>query len=110
MGNRDLIALRRTAFRFLATPTQLLQDLPDVTGMIRDLKMLLDQFCDPLQRPQVGLIASGEGAFDEQVLQFLFLFRRELRGSSRNWLGSKSSDALAFVGCNPTLHRTARST
>ena len=46
MSDGGFISLHRTAFRLLTTPAETAQDLPDMSEVIGDVKMLLDQFGD----------------------------------------------------------------
>ena len=67
------VPLKRPVFRLLAAPTQSIHYLPDMAGMIRYGKVLLDQPGDPLQGPQLGGMASGQRAFHQEANQPLLL-------------------------------------
>src|SRR5262245_31991837 len=56
-----LVPFQRAAYRLLYAPPQLPQDTPNVSGMIIDLEVLLDQVGHSLARPQRCLIAQTLG-------------------------------------------------
>lgn len=51
MGNGFFVPLQWTAFRLLATPAKLIQNLPQVARMVVNPKAGFDEFGNPLQRP-----------------------------------------------------------
>src|SRR5215471_17676645 len=63
----DFVAFQRPAGGSLHTPVQLAKDLPDMPGMIEDLKLLRDQIRHSVTSPQGCLIAQSLGTFFEQL-------------------------------------------
>jgi len=49
--DRGLGPSQRSAFGLLTTPSQLGQELPDMTGMVPHLELLVDQLRDTFQGP-----------------------------------------------------------
>jgi hypothetical protein len=50
-GDRGLVPLQGAAFGLLTTPSQLSQELPDMTGMVAHPELLVDQLRDTFQGP-----------------------------------------------------------
>lgn len=57
--DQRLIALQGAADGLLYAPVQLPQDAPNVSGMVVDLKIPLDQVGDPLAGPQRSFITQA---------------------------------------------------
>ena len=73
MRNRFIIALQRTSLRFLATPPQTLQKIPDTARAIPHTKQIPDQVHDTIQGPvifgvAVGIRSAPEGTFQAPEL------------------------------------------
>jgi len=62
-----LVALAGTALRLLATPPQFSEEVPDLGKTVGDPEVALDDLATSAQRPEVGGIASGEGATEEPL-------------------------------------------
>ena len=102
------VALAGAAFGLLTTPPHLLQEPPDMAGMIRYGELRLDQIGHAPQRPQLGLVSSRRRAALKQLPQSLPLRFRELRGSARRGHRRKSLRAFQMVGLIPSVNRTHR--
>ena len=59
MGDRFVIALQRAPLRFLATPLQTLQQIPDAARTIAHPEQVPDQMRDAIQVPVIFGIAVG---------------------------------------------------
>jgi hypothetical protein len=66
-----LVAFHRPPLRFLMTPLQAMHQTPDVIGMVVDAELLVDKQGNACRGPQVGGIATSQGALEEQLDQAL---------------------------------------
>lgn len=66
-GNGVFVPLPRTAVRFLRTPAQAPQEIPDMARVVLDRKVRLDYLGDPLQRPQIGGKTGGQRALPQDA-------------------------------------------
>jgi len=62
MGDGRLIAFQRPVFGLLITPAQLRQDAADLSRVVADLKLALDDGGDPPRGPEIVGIAVTLGA------------------------------------------------
>jgi hypothetical protein len=108
MGNRFIIALQSTPLRFLATPLQTLQQIPDAARAIAYVKQNPDQMRDAIQRPIIFRIAGGIRPAREGTRQAPQLGGGQAAGVSRS-----TATALAFGLFGlllPTAHTPFRRT
>lgn len=91
MGDRFIIALQSTPLRFLATPRQVLQEIPDAARAIAHAKQIPDQMRDAIQGPVIFRLAVGIRPAREGMGQAL-----ELRGGQAAGASGSTAMALAF--------------
>ncbi len=91
MSNRFVVALQRAPLRFLDTPPQTLQEIPDAARAIAHMKQIPDQMRDAIQGPVIFSIAVGIRPTPESTLQAL-----ELGGRQATGMPWSRSPALAF--------------
>ena len=101
------IALGRTAFRFLATPTECAQDFPNVPRMIRDMEMLFDESRDAPQCPKIGFVTRLQRAVEQQAFQLPFLLGGQVWWSTWDRFGFQSGQPFAFESVSPAIDRTS---
>src|SRR3990172_5816090 len=73
------VALAGPPLGLLATPTDLLQEPPDMARVIRHAEFPLDHLRHALQRPQFALVSGGLWTALQQLHQVLALDFREFR-------------------------------
>lgn len=86
-GDGLLITLPRPLFRLLTTPTQGVQETPQMVGVVVDPEPLFDQVRHAARRPKVRGIAGLAGSTQENSCQAPFLPEIQLRRSARHWFG-----------------------
>ena len=84
VGDPSLVPFQRTAHRLLQAPPQLPQDAPNVSGMIIDLEVLLDQVGHPWTCPQRRFVTQAFGTCQEQLDQPRFVGLIEAGQPSRS--------------------------
>ncbi len=96
---RDLfiVALEGAPLRFLATPSQSLQQIPDAAGAIAHAKQLPDQMRDAIQGPVIFGIAVGRRPTPEGSFQSLELNVRQAARMSRSTLSALTFGPFRFV-------------
>lgn len=108
--NSFLIAFSGSLLGFLATPVQPAQDSPNMTGVVGDAIRLLDHLRDASQRPQFGIVSSGQRTALKQSDDLRLLRGRQFRRPSRGRARAQSPQTFRLVGPRPTVNRTHRST
>ncbi len=73
--DRFLVALDRAPLWFLMTPLQAMHQPPHVIGVEMHAELLVDEQGNARRRPQIRAVATGQGAFEQQLDQALQLFR-----------------------------------
>jgi hypothetical protein len=86
-----LVALKRPAFRLLATEAQIMQEPCDMTAMEPHATVLLDELSYAPARPQLGAKAIGHRPFEQQ---FHDLFALRLRQAGRSTRGETNLQGL----------------
>ncbi len=61
MGNLFIIAMQRTALRFLTTPTETLHEIPNTVRTIAYPKQLPDYMRDAIERPVIFGVSMVKG-------------------------------------------------
>ncbi len=74
-----LVSLPCAPFRHLAGPAESLEDVPDVAGMVRDVRRGADEPSDAGERPDIGRVPVGAGATRERTEHALPSCGGELR-------------------------------
>jgi hypothetical protein len=99
-----LVALNGAPCRFLRTPTQVMQQSPDMIDVVVDPEAPFDELGHTRTSPQVGVETRSQRTLDEQRLQTALVPRSELRGSSRRGAGSHSRLAVLARRRLPAPH------
>jgi hypothetical protein len=82
-SDRLVVALDGTTRRPLAAPAHLVEDFPDMAGMVGNPRGCLDHLGHPLKRPEISGISMGERALAQLGLEIFELALVELRHPSR---------------------------
>jgi hypothetical protein len=106
MRNRFFISLERSPLRFLATPSQLTQQSPNMAGVIRDAQSLLDEFGNAIQRPQLCAISGRYRTSQQQLNQRLPLVGVQTWRTTRYRLGRQAYLTFLFKTPLPPPDRT----
>ena len=79
-----------------------------MTRMVADAPLPLDHVRDPIERPEIGGVASGQRTLQECPHEARALAQRQLGWAARNRLGSKAWKPCPLVGVVPAHDRTVR--
>jgi hypothetical protein len=107
--DRLLVSLPRSSLRFLSTPAEAAQDLPNMGWVVSYTKLTSDQLGDPGTRPQIGLVTGRHWPPFQHQDEFLPLLVREPRRFARMGLGSQAVQPPLVDSNFPPFHGGPRS-
>jgi hypothetical protein len=107
--DRLFVSLARSSLRFLSTPAEAAQDLPNMGRVVRHTKVTSDQLGDPGTRPQIGFVTGRHWPPFQHQDEFLTLLIRQPRRFARMGLGSQTVQPPLVDSNFPSFHGGPRS-
>jgi len=104
-ANRALVAFSGTLLRSLIRPTELVQDVTHVVGMVRYAKVLLNHVHDTSARPLLRSITCRQWPTFQELHELLLLCGRQLRRGTGMALRIEPFPSRSFQSVVPTLYR-----